>query len=52
VITSDSDSPKIKFYVAIAKYYRDEDTDPWTGEWFQKDGGKPIWKLATYTGDV
>jgi hypothetical protein len=52
VITYDNDSPKIKFYVAIAKYYRDDTADPWTGEWFQKDGGKPIWKLATYTGDA
>ena len=52
VITSDSDSPKIKFYVAIAKYYRDDTADAWTGQWFQLDGGKPIWKLATYTGDV
>ena len=50
VITYDNDGPKIKFYVAIAKYYRDNDTDLWTGEWFQTDGGKPIWKLATYVG--
>jgi len=52
VITSDSAKPSLKFYVAIAKYYRDDTSDPWTAEWFQKDGGKPIWKLANYVGDV
>jgi len=50
VITSDSDSPRIKFYVAVAKYYRFDTSDPWTGEWFQTDGGKPIWKLAEFQG--